>query len=140
MASGVVGGTEELWNVKELVRRIGSLVGSEHPVKKEISWLKARVGKFSDHLSERIGDDLGSWLEQYHGAHFIVSRERDATLISLTDEGVEKFATEVRPCSENVECGDKDLASELRNNVFEELRQESMRRRAEGTLYSSEKK
>jgi hypothetical protein len=136
MATGVAGGTEEVWNSKDLVRRCGVSIGAEHPQPQTLPWLLQRVGKITEPLMQRVGE-LDKWLDQYHGAFFKV----DSGMISLTDEGATKFSSEARIfTAPPLDAAEASLASELRNTVFEELRLESNRRREAGGLYDGKKK
>lgn len=144
MASGVAGGTEEVWNVKELLRRVGGALATEYPNSKEVAWLSARVGVLSGPLIDRVGA-LDDWLEGHHGALFTVDRSDGKASISLTQEGADRFvdpsqmkaklenSTAAMPNESNEVQG---LAVALRNAVFDELRGEAEKRREEGKLYS----
>ena len=140
MASGVCGGTEECWNVKDLVKKVGVALGSMHPAPKSLAWVLGRVGTMSEPLANKVGP-LDEWLAQFHGGIFTVSRDKDGVVqVSLTADGASRF------CSERLTTGAEDevptgrageLAAELRENVFEELRVEAERRREAGELYGA---
>lgn len=90
-------------------------------------------------LQTKVGK-LDDWLEKFHGVNVVVNRDTEdgSVMLSLTSEGAEKYA----PASINQSSVENDqgvtpneLAVELRGNVFEELRKESDKRRASGSLF-----
>ena len=139
----------KVWNQKELVRRIGTALGGQHPRAKDISWVISRVGPLSQKLEAQVGG-LDSWLARFHGTAFVVTAPDgggEAT-VALTAEGLEKYAPQYSAARRGSECGGGgeggssdpkagDLASELRGTVFDELQREAIRRRKAGELYAT---
>ena len=139
MATGVAGGTEEVWNAKELARRCGVCLGEAHPNPRTLAHVLNRVGVIAAPIAARVGE-LDKWLLQFHGQYF--SRSVDGTsgevVLSLTADGAEKFAPAyLAATSEAAATVAKAsaLATELRTTVFDELRAEAERKRAAGELY-----
>jgi hypothetical protein len=142
MTSGVSGGTEEIWNVKELAKRIGTTLGRSHPTPLLLSFVMSRVGPMTDPVARKVGA-VDGWIEQFHGATFTLARdtEKDEVLLGLTEDGVARFASSPTAAAATETLADKEcrsaLSAELRDNVFGELRQEADRRRAAGELYKA---
>ena len=144
-ASGVAGGTEEVWNVKELVRRIGSALASD-PKPQELSWVQARIGTISEPLQAKVGD-LISWIERFHSGSFKVEKPgEDKVLIYLTEDGLSKYSARAPTADQHEDPEESNarevpaLAAELRDKVFDELRAEAERRKVEGRIYYGAKK
>mmetsp|Transcript_10205 Transcript_10205/g.12382 ORF Transcript_10205/g.12382 Transcript_10205/m.12382 type:complete len:153 (-) Transcript_10205:148-606(-) len=134
MASGVCGGTEECWNVKDLIRRVCVALGSEHPSPQSLSWVENRVGAVTLPLQKKIGN-LDTWLERFHGEVVFVKRSGDSVEVSLTENGAEKYAPTRIGEGDSEGITPNELAIELRGNVFNELKIEADKRRASGTMF-----
>jgi hypothetical protein len=137
MASGVCGGTEECWNVKDLVKKIGVALGAMHPTPCTVAWVLGRVGVLTEPLAKKVGP-LDEWAAQFHGGLFVVSRsEAGEAQLALTPDGASRFTIAPAAVAEDEAGTAGALAAELRGNVFEELRAEAERRRDAGELYGA---
>eukprot|EP00753_Platysulcus_tardus_P017859 PLAT6601.1.p1 GENE.PLAT6601.1~~PLAT6601.1.p1 ORF type:complete len:183 (-),score=72.07 PLAT6601.1:51-536(-) len=123
---GVAGGTEEIWNQKELIRRMAFLLREGEW--KDLPDTLARAGKLNDGFAARLGDDVAGWLKRFHGATFEVNE--DGSQIKITESGLERYVK--KEAEEVVELADPSLASEsarvARDTVFEELRKRAEER------------
>lgn len=115
------------------------MLGDSHPNYVSLAFAKSRIGTIAVGLAARV-EPLEGWIQQHHsGLIAVASGSSDHKIsLSLTPEGVERFAPQTlhAPTKPELSADAAALASELRGSVYEELRLEAERRRANEKLYT----